>query len=53
MPKTTKTTVHQAQNGQYKVTIPRALGDALQLDGEKVEWRVSGAGRLEARVVDE
>lgn len=52
MPETTKTTVNQASNGQFKTTIPRALGDAFELDGKKLEWRISGAGKLEAKIVD-
>ena len=53
MPKTTKTTVHQGQNGQYKATIPKALGDALELDGERVEWRVAAQNKLEMKKTDD
>jgi len=52
MPDTTTTTVNQGENGQYKVTIPKALGDALDLDGEKVEWSVSAGNKLEVKRVD-
>ena len=52
MPKTTKTTVNQGESGQYQVTIPKALGDAMDLDGEKVEWDVHSADALIARRVD-
>lgn len=53
MPETTKTTVNLNSNGQYQTTIPKALGDAFELDGKKLEWRVSGARKLEATIVDE
>lgn len=36
MPQTTRTTVHQNQNGQYQTMIPQALRDALDLDGKRV-----------------
>lgn len=53
MPKTTKTTVNQAENGQYKTTIPKALGDAFKLDGKKAEWRTSGTNKLEVRFIND
>lgn len=53
MPKTTTTSVNQAENGQYKTTIPKALGDALDLDGERVEWKVKSSSALEVRIVEE
>lgn len=46
MPKTTTTTVSQNANGQYQVTIPKALADALQLDGEAVEWSIESGRTL-------
>lgn len=53
MPKTTTTTVSQNQNGQYQVTIPKALGDALDLDDEAVEWRIESGSRLSLEKVDD
>lgn len=53
MPETTKTTVNQAENGQYKTTIPKALGDAFDLDGKKAEWRTAGKNKLQVRFIDE
>lgn len=53
MPETTTTTVHQNENGQYQVTIPRALGDSLDLAGEKVEWKVESASSLSFTKVDD
>lgn len=51
MPKTSKTTVSQNDNGQYQVTIPKHLGDALELDGKKVSWTIgSSTSRLEAEI---
>lgn len=29
-------TVNQSNNGQYRTTVPRALADANDLDGEKL-----------------
>lgn len=46
MPKTTRTTVSQNQNGQYQVTIPKALADALDLDGSCVEWSIESSSKL-------
>jgi len=53
MPKTTKTTVNQNQEGQYQVTVPKALGDALGLAGKKVKWRIDSGKALRMEVVDE
>lgn len=52
MPEPTKTTVNQGENGQYKTTIPKALGDAYELDGKKLEWRTAGKGKLEVKIID-
>ena len=46
MPETTTTTVHQNENGQYQVTIPRALGDSLNLAGNQVTWKVESGKSL-------
>lgn len=53
MPKTTTTTVSQNDNGQYQVTIPKALGDALALSGARVEWSVESGGSLKLRKADD
>lgn len=53
MPKTSKTTVNQADNGQYKTTIPKALGDAFKLDGKQLEWEVASGEKLEVKIKDE
>lgn len=53
MPETTKTTVNRNKNGQYQTTVPKALGDALDLDGKKVVWKVESARALKMEVVDE
>lgn len=52
MPKTTTTTVTQNENGQYQVTVPKGLGDAMQLAGAKVEWAVDSQNALNVRVVE-
>lgn len=46
MPKKTTTTVNQNHNGQYQVTIPKAMGDALELAGEEVEWDIISSTKL-------
>ena len=48
-----KTTISQGANGQYKVTIPKGLGDALDLKNKKVDWSVKSGSTLEMRIVDE
>jgi hypothetical protein len=53
MPKTTKTTVSQNQNGQYQVTVPKALADALDLDGAQVEWGIESGSKLSLQKVDD
>lgn len=52
MPTTTKTTVHQGSNGQYKTSIPKALADALNLDGKQLEWKIASGSKLEAKISD-
>ncbi len=52
MPKTTKTTVNRNSEGQYQTTIPKALGDAMDLDGKKIEWKIESGSALKAKVVD-
>lgn len=42
-----ETTVSKGQNGQYKTTIPKGLGDGHDLDGAKVEWEVKSRNRIE------
>ena len=53
MPKTTTTTVSKNESGQYQVTIPKALGDAMDLASAKVDWSVESSQTLEMRVVDD
>lgn len=48
-----RTTVHQGANGQFKTTIPKAIGQAMDLDGEKVEWEVSSGKSLKMTVVSD
>jgi len=53
MPKTTKTTVNQNSEGQYQVTIPKAIGDAMGLADEKVEWTQKSGKALRMEVADD
>jgi len=48
----TKTRVNQGANGQYKVTIPKGVADAMELGGERLEWKVKSATTLEVTVSD-
>ena len=49
----TKTRVSQGANGQYKVTIPKGLAEAMDLDGKRLEWKVKSGSSLEVTVIDE
>ncbi|WP_199240758.1 hypothetical protein [Halorubrum sp. SP3] len=49
----TKTRVSQGANGQYKVTVPKGLAEAMELDGKRLEWKVKSGSSLEVTVVDE
>ncbi len=53
MPKKTTTRVSQNSNGQYQVTIPKAMGDALDLAGKEVEWGIESSSKLSLDKVDE
>lgn len=53
MPKRTTTKVSQNSNGQYQVTIPKAMGDALNLDGEKVAWDIVSSTKLALEKADD
>lgn len=46
MPETTKTTVTQDKDGYYRVRVPKALGDALDLANAKVQWEVESQSAL-------
>lgn len=48
-----KTTVSQGSNGQYKVTIPKGVADAMDLDGARLEWKVKSGNALEVQIVDD
>ncbi|MFB6199112.1 MAG: hypothetical protein ABEI52_12745, partial [Halobacteriaceae archaeon] len=52
MPETDTTTVTQDKDGYYRVRVPKSLGDAMGLAGEKVEWEVESAGALTMRKHD-
>jgi hypothetical protein len=46
MPETDTTTVTQDKDGYYRVRVPKALGDAMGLAGEKVTWKVDSENTL-------
>lgn len=48
-----KTTVSRGANGQYKVTIPKGIAEAMDLDGQKLDWKVKSGNSLEVKIVDE
>lgn len=45
-----KTRVNRGANGQYKVTVPQGLGEALDLDGKRLEWTVKSGTKLELTI---
>jgi len=49
----TKTRVSQEANGQYKVTVPKGLAEAMDLDGKRLDWKVKSGSSLEVTVIDE
>jgi hypothetical protein len=49
----TKTRVSQGANGQYKVTVPKGLAEAMDLDGKRLDWKVKSGSSLEVTVVNE
>ncbi len=53
MPKTTITTVQQGGDRYYSVRVRRALGDALSLAGEEVEWEINSGDSLIVRKTDD
>jgi len=48
----TETTVAQGSNGQYKVTVPKDIGNMFNLDGKAVRWE-RGPARNELELVIE
>jgi len=40
-------------NGQYKVTVPKGIAEAMALDGQRLEWKVKSGNTLEVTVVNE
>ncbi|MDB2264742.1 hypothetical protein PM025_11375 [Halorubrum ezzemoulense] len=45
--------ISQGANGQYKVTVPKGLAEAMDLDGKRLDWKVKSGSSLEVTVVDE
>lgn len=48
----TKTTVSKGANGQYKVTVPKDIGDGFDLDEKTLDWRIVSGNKLEATIDD-
>lgn len=48
-----KTRVNLGSNGQYKVTVPKGIAEAMDLDGKRLEWKVKSGSTLEVAVDDE
>ena len=49
----TKTTVSKGANGQYKVTVPKDIGDGFDLDGADFDWRVVSGNKIEVTIEDD
>lgn len=61
MPKSTiNSTSYEVENDdgstrtvtQYRTTVPKAIAEAMDLDGAKVEWTVKSADALRVEVVE-
>lgn len=48
-----KSSVNQGANGQYKTTVPKGLAEAMELDGQRLEWKIKSGSTLEVTIVDE
>lgn len=48
-----RTRVNLGANGQYKVTVPKGIAEAMELDGKRLDWKVKSGSALEVTVVDE
>lgn len=48
-----KTAPYQGKNGQWKVTVPKGVAEAMQIEGKKFDWRVKSGSSLEVKIVDE
>lgn len=47
-----ETTVNQTANGQFRTTVPKALAEANDLDGKKLQWLTKSGSAFEVRVVE-
>ncbi len=48
-----KTRVSKGANGQYKVTVPKGLAEAMEMEGKRLDWRVKSGSKLEVTILDE
>ncbi len=53
MPKTNKVSINKDKEGRYRTNIPKAIADAMELEGKKLEWKIESSNRLVAKVIDE
>jgi len=45
--------VQKKPNNQYVVTIDKGLADAMDLDGEEIQYEVKSQNRIEMKIVRE
>lgn len=48
-----ETTVSLGANGQYKVTVPKGIAEAMDLNGASVEWTIKSGRTIELTISDE
>lgn len=48
-----KTNVSKGSNGQFKVTVPKGIAEAMELDGKRFDWTIKSGSSLEVKVVDD
>lgn len=48
-----KTRVNQGSNGQYKVTVPKGIAEAMSLDGKRLEWDIKSGTTIQLNVTDD
>jgi hypothetical protein len=51
--KTTYTDQNGDEREQYRTTVPKALAEAFNLDGKKLDWEVGSGTKLEVAVIDD
>lgn len=46
------TKIIQKKSGQYRVTVPKGVAEAMDLDGAEVEWITKSRNRIELQVTE-